>query len=295
MLPENLERKVQILTADPTISLVHSAAEILVEKTAPVVPADWIEKATEDFVAEGRRYFRKLVFQGNLICAPTVVTRRQSLLDLGGFDEELGYTPDLEMWMKLCVEGQVAFLSQPLILYRWHEKNASHAYRFEQGVEESLAAGRKAIQHYMERRGQREEGEILQEAAAALARVRRWAAELDRGRAWLEGQVQSWQQAVEEREKMIEEQKAWIAELEKGRTWLEGQVQSWQQAVEEREKMIEEQKAWIAELEKGRTWLEGQVQNWQAEAERRQAVIEELHRQWVPQPLRQMAKKVVGR
>jgi exonuclease VII small subunit len=199
------------------------------------------------------------------------------------------------MWMKLCVEGQVAFLSQPLILYRWHEKNASHAYRFEQGVEESLAAGRKAIQHYMERRGQREEGEILQEAAAALARVRRWAAELDRGRAWLEGQVQSWQQAVEEREKMIEEQKAWIAELEKGRTWLEGQVQSWQQAVEEREKMIEEQKAWIAELEKGRTWLEGQVQNWQAEAERRQAVIEELHRQWVPQPLRQMAKKVVGR
>jgi hypothetical protein len=278
MLPENLERKIQVLAADPTIGFVHSAVELLVEASAPTAVADWMEPATEDFVVEGPRYFRKLLFAGNLICAPTVVTRRQHLLDLGGFDEALGFACDYEMWMKVCVDGRVAFLSQPLVRYRWHGKNASHAYRFARGVEEGLLAGRRALQYYVERTGRLEEGEVLQEAVTSLAKLRLWAAELEKGRVWVEEQARSWQTIAEEREHMTQEQKAWmaelekgkawIAELEKGKVWLEEQARSWQRASEEQEKMIEEQKAWIAELEKGKAWLEEQWCYWQAEAAR---------------------------
>ena len=69
-----------------------------------------MEDAASDFIAEGPHYFRKLLLAGNFICAPTVVARRQKLLDLGGFDEKLGFTPDYEMWMKVCMDSRLAFL-----------------------------------------------------------------------------------------------------------------------------------------------------------------------------------------
>ena len=287
MLPENLERKVEILAADPTVSLVHSAAELITDDSAPAVPSDWMEDASENFIMPGNRYLRRLLFRGNLVCASTVVAHRQKLLDLGGFDEGLGFACDYEMWMKLCVGGSVAFLSQPLVRYRWHGMNASHAYRFERGVEECLLAGRRALQYYVEQTGHQDEADVLTDALTSLAKPRRWAAELERGKAWLEEQWKNWrrvagelEQLVGERERTLQEQQAWVSELERGKAWLEGQWKSWQKTagelermVGERERMLREQQAWVAELERGKAWLEGQVRNWQAKVEHQQSTI----------------------
>lgn len=290
MLPQNLEKKVHALAADPAIGFVHSAIEPAVEDSAPTPLADWIEKATEDFVIDGRLYFRKLLLHGECICAPAVMVRRQPLLELGGFDEELGYACDYEMWMKLCVEHKVAFLSQPLIRYRWHGRNASHGYRFERGAEECLTAARRALRYYRERTSESEEGEILTEALTAIGGLRRWAAELDKGRAWVEGQGQNWRGLADKRVRVIQQQKAWIEELERGKAWLEEQRQNWQEVAAKQERLIAEQQAWIDELKKGNTWLEEQGKSWRAEAEHRQTVIAQLRRQWIPQPLKTMGK-----
>jgi hypothetical protein len=256
MLPENLERKVRTLDTDPAIGLVHSKVEFIVEDSASaLVSLNWMEEAAEDFITEGPRYFRKLLLAGNLICAPTVMARRQALLALGGFNEKLGFTPDYEMWMKVCMDNRVAFLSQPLIRYRWHGRNASHAYRFERGVEEVLTASHRALQYYIEQTGREEEGDILKDAVTTLTRLRRWAAELEQGKAWLEEQRTNWQRVAEERERVNQEQKARIAELEKGKAWLE----------------------------KGKAWLEEQRANWQRVAETRARIIddqEQIIRDW---------------
>jgi hypothetical protein len=305
MLPENLARKVQLLDADPTVGLVHSKVELIIEDSAfALVSMNWMEDAASDFIAEGPHYFRKLLLAGNFICAPTVVARRQKLLDLGGFDEKLGFTPDYEMWMKVCMDSRLAFLSQPLVRYRWHGGNASHAYRFERGVEEVLMASRRALQYYVEQTGREEEGDILKDAMMTLARLRRWAAELEQGKVWLEEQRTNWQRVAEERERVNQEQKtwiaelegvnqeqkAWIAELEQGKAWLEGQWTNWQRVAEELEQVNQEQKARIAELEKGRAWLEKgrawleeQQANWQRVAEARARIIadqEQIIREW---------------
>jgi len=276
MFPENLERKVRVLDADQTVSFVHSKAELLIDDSAPAPPStNWMEDAADNFIVDGAHYFRRLLFAGNLICAPTVLVRRRKLLAWGGFNEGLGFTPDYEMWLKICVNSRVAFLSQPLVRYRWHGKNASHAYRFEQGVEESLRASTQALQYYLEQTGRQEEGVVLQEALAALAKVRLWAIELERGKVWLEEQTRNWQGAVEERERLIQEQKAWIEELEKGKAWLAEQRESWQKMAEARERLIQEQKAWIEELERGKAWLAEQRESWQKIAEERERVIQE--------------------
>jgi len=227
MFPGNLERKVQLLAADATISFVHSAAELLLEDSAPTTITNWIEHADHDFIEEGVAYFRKLFFHGNIICAPAVMARRQWLLNLGGFDEELGYAPDYEMWMKASMEGRVGFLCQPLIWYRWHDKNTSHAYRFARGVDEMFLARCRAVHYYEERTGERKEAEIFRAAAAALAETKRYAARL---------------------EQYTEDQKSYIHQLEQTREQLWAEVQRAGQT-------WEEQRSYIEHLEQERNQL----------------------------------------
>ncbi len=261
MLPENLERKVQLLSADETVGFVHSAVETLAEESAPTSFANWIEDATDDTLWDGPEYFRTLLLNGNRVCAPTVLARRRALLEQGGFDPDLGFACDYAMWLRLCLTYRVGFLARPLVRYRWHGGNASHAYQFERGVEEITTAARRGLRLYHER-GSHADGPLLDDALTALDALRHWAAELQRGKAWLEGQQASWRSVAETQNDLIRELKGWIAELETGKTWLEEQRTNWQELAQERE-------TWIGELEKGKAWLEEHRNNWENIARQR--------------------------
>jgi glycosyltransferase involved in cell wall biosynthesis len=278
MLPQNLEAKMSQFAADPGLSLVHSGAELLVESSTPTPPADWIERASEDFTVEGLEYFYKLLFRGNVICAPTVIARRQQLLDLGGFDEELGFTSDYEMWLKLCLQGKVSFLSRPLLRYRWHSRNASHDFRYERGVDESLLAAQRAVDYFVEKTNRPTDGAILKSAITGIARHRRWSVELEQAKTYLETELKSW--------------KSTSAELERAKVWVENDLRNWQKNWSEleaqgkrREKEFQDNRSWLEnELEKwqkncseleaenkrrekdyqdNRSWLENEIKNWQ--------------------------------
>ena len=245
MLPDNLARKMAVFETDPTLSLVHSLVEPLVEAGAPTGLGNWMEKAETDFIEDGLVYFRKLVLGGNCICAPTVIVRRAQLDAVGGFDASLGYACDYETWMKLCVEGRVGFVHQALVRYRWHADNASHQYQSQRGVEEYGLAMRAALAYYADRTGDANQAQLLAEAGEAVLEQRHWATELDHGRTWSEQQRASWQHTAEEQ-----------------REWIAG-----------REQVILELREWIAQLESGKRWLEQQGHNWQAQAAHWQAQL----------------------
>ena len=263
MLPENLERKVRLLSADETLGFVHSGVEALVDESAPSSFANWIEDAVEDTLWGGLEYFRSLLLSGNRVCAPTVLARRSALLEQGGFDPDLGFACDYAMWLRLCLTYRVGFLARPLVRYRWHGGNASHAYRFEHGVEETTTAARRGLRLYQDR-GPHADGPVLDEALTALDALRHWTAELQRGKVWLEDQQVSWRSVVETQNTLIRELKGWIADLEKGKAWLEEQQTNY-------ERVLQEQQAWIGELEQGKAWLEEQRTNWQTQSEHWQA------------------------
>ena len=286
MRADNLTRKMALFETDPSLSLVHSRAESVVEAGAPSRLSDGIGKAETDFVEEGEAYFRKLLLGGNCICAPTVMVRCEQLAAVGGFNEALGYACDYEMWMKLCVEGRVGFIHDVLVRYRWHAGNASHDYRDERGMEDERGleecgrAIRAAVAYYAQRSGDTRQAQLLAEAAEAVLEQRQWAAELDRGRGWLESQRQRWQELGEEREQALHAQQVWASELEQGKAWLAEQQATWQAQAEARGQVVEEQRAWIAELEQGKAWLAEQQATWQAQAEARGQVVEE-QRAWI--------------
>ena len=258
MLADNLARKMALFETDPGLSLVHSRADPIVEAEAPSRLAGWMEQAEADFVAEGEAYFRKLLLRGNCIAASTVMVRREQLAAAGGFNETLGFACDYEMWMKLCLEGRVGFLHDALVRYRWHGGNASHDYQYERGVEECGRAMRAALASYTQGRGNTPQARILAEAAEAVLKQREWAAELDRGRVWLEDQWQRWQEHDKEQAGVVADYKTWIDELEAGKAWLEEQWGNWQRIAQEREqtsKGLEACNAWFKEQWRDNFWI----------------------------------------
>ena len=225
MLPENLAHKVQALDADPDVILAHSAAEVLVSPDAPAPLPSWDGPADE--VLDGPACLRKLVLEGNFICCPSVVARRLSLLEVGGFYEQLGFACDYDAWMRLAALGRVAFLCQPLVCYRWHGTNASHAFAQGRAYEEVATACRRALEHYAARTGRREEAASLAAALAVLADCRQqvrtlqsWVAELEKVKAWFLDRIEDQKQTISSQEQRLAECREALAEGQRVRDAL---------------------------------------------------------------------------
>jgi glycosyltransferase involved in cell wall biosynthesis len=62
----------------------------------------------------------------NWIQTSTVMVRRQDVLRVGGFDEDVGqFGEDWLLWMRIAAEAPIYFLRNPLVRYRIHAENLS--------------------------------------------------------------------------------------------------------------------------------------------------------------------------
>jgi ubiquinone biosynthesis O-methyltransferase len=111
------------------------------------------------------------------------------------------------------------------------------------------------------------------QAGAIWRDVESYVAEMNKGRKWLETQVQNWQTMANQQQDAVIHLQKHVAELEQAKTWLDEQRATLQRS-------IEQQQAWIAELEQGKAWLDEQRANWQSEAERLGATVAE-QQQWI--------------
>lgn len=70
----------------------------------------------------GTDVLRRLLVQ-NTLAVPSVIFRRDDALDSGGLDEELWYTADWDLWLRLARLGDVAYLPEPLASFRLHSSS----------------------------------------------------------------------------------------------------------------------------------------------------------------------------
>ncbi len=163
MLPDNLRRKVEALERNPRAALAYSDARV-VEEDLSVRHPGWFTATApnEDKVFAGREFFEKLAAGDNLVCCPSAMFRRAAFEQLGKFDPQLPYTADWEMWLRMALQFDVAYLKEPLILYRVHDRNETHRFKglkeIEQGYRAKMTALKRAAAN-------------LPEAGAIQARV----------------------------------------------------------------------------------------------------------------------------
>ncbi len=113
------------LFEDERIGLVHTAYrpiyarvtssrywKALLEKNPPTEDVQVFEPGDEAV---------RHVMKG-VICSSAVL-RRQAIKDIGGFRQDLVYSSDEEYWARLAKRWAVAYVSVPLVMYRYHYHN----------------------------------------------------------------------------------------------------------------------------------------------------------------------------
>jgi glycosyltransferase involved in cell wall biosynthesis len=130
--PRKLELQVAVLESRPEVGLVHAPADRLVRGER--VPAERLAPpSAADLVRE------------NSIFSSSVVVRRELLERHGAFDPdpELWGSLDYELWLRLLPHTQFAYVGEPLLAYRVHERQMSaRRGRMEAGALRALEKAR---------------------------------------------------------------------------------------------------------------------------------------------------------
>lgn len=129
MEQDNLLKKVNILSSNKNVGMVYSDTTII-NSNSIQTGGHWFNLLlpNTDFFRSGRSFFDLLFSNLNIICCPSVMTKREVYEGIGGFDTRLPLSVDMEMWLRISLFYDIAYLSEPLIKYRWHDDNVTHDF-----------------------------------------------------------------------------------------------------------------------------------------------------------------------
>ncbi len=125
--PSSLIKRKEILDSNPSIGFVFSAGTIIDE--AGKFIRDAVPFA-DNWVREGEDVFRTLVL-GNHILTLTCMVRKKCFDHLGLLNEEIKATGsrDWELWLRISLFYDIAYINHVTSLERMHDKNSNHYFR----------------------------------------------------------------------------------------------------------------------------------------------------------------------
>jgi glycosyltransferase involved in cell wall biosynthesis len=146
MQPYNLKRKVELLEHYPKAGMAYSDVKII-GADGRVEMDHWFfsMEPNSDKIISGMDFFVKLISGSNLVCCPSVVVRKDCLTQLGTFDPRLPFTADWEMWLRIALHFDVAYLQTPLVHYRRHDSNETRSFTGIRELEQEFRAKRIAL------------------------------------------------------------------------------------------------------------------------------------------------------
>jgi len=124
--PEKLAKQVAVMDEQPHTAAVFTLVNLIDERGTPLPP----ENAARIFDQPNRdraAWLRRLLFEGNCLCHPSVLVRSAIYREVGLYDELLAQLPDFDMWIRICLRHDIHVLQERLTFFRLldHDRNAS--------------------------------------------------------------------------------------------------------------------------------------------------------------------------
>lgn len=152
MEPDNLAAKVAVLNQNATAGLVYSNVSQIGPNGERISDHWYFRPDPADVgVHTGQAFFRRLLLGVNEICCPSVVIRRACFERLGGFDPRLPFTADWEMWLRIALFYDIAYLAEPLIRYRRHSANETLKFSGPRELDHYFQAKMLALEKHPDR------------------------------------------------------------------------------------------------------------------------------------------------
>jgi glycosyltransferase involved in cell wall biosynthesis len=146
MQPHNLKRKVELLERCPKAGMAFSDVKIT-GADGRVQTDHWFcsMEPNSDKIISGMDFFVRLILGFNLVCCSSVIVRKECFTRLGTFDPRLPFTADWEMWLRIALHFDVAYLETPLVHYRLHDSNETRSFTGIRELEQEFRAKRIAL------------------------------------------------------------------------------------------------------------------------------------------------------
>lgn len=123
-----LEKQVIFLDEYKDVGAVFTQVDLITEDNKSFSnPNHYYHTA---FRQENRNRFewlRYFFLEGNCLCHPSVMARRQVMIDAGLYDRRLGQITDFDLWVRICLRHQIHILDEKLTKFRIREGNANQS------------------------------------------------------------------------------------------------------------------------------------------------------------------------
>ena len=125
LTPNLIEKEAEILDKNPNVGIVYSSC-IFIDGTGAVIgefyPYD------RDYIVRGEDEFKRLILDNYFPVSAVVMVRKKCYETLGDYSEEYAYCPDWGMWLRIALNYDVGFISEPLGYYRKHGTSGMDSY-----------------------------------------------------------------------------------------------------------------------------------------------------------------------
>jgi hypothetical protein len=129
-LPGKLQAQLNCLQQHPKVGAVFGWPTFINEQGQPFTDAEHKDYTVFQQPNRTRHaWLRHFFDQGNALCHPTVLIRREVYDTVGLYDPRLAQVPDLDQWMRVCMRYDIHIMPQPLTAFRIRSglQNASAA------------------------------------------------------------------------------------------------------------------------------------------------------------------------
>ncbi|CAG1023207.1 partial Putative glycosyltransferase EpsE, partial [Patescibacteria group bacterium] len=116
---DKLQKQVDFLNNHLEIGAVFSNAQAINENSLPL--EDESHFYSNIFQQENKtrhEWLRFFFTQGNALCHPSVLIRKQCYQDCGLYRPMLAQVPDFDMWIRLCLKYEIYVLPEKLVRFR---------------------------------------------------------------------------------------------------------------------------------------------------------------------------------
>lgn len=121
-----LEKQVNFLDSHPAIAAVFSNAQAIDESGAPYSDTSHYYSSVFDRENRTRQEWLRLFFdQGNALCHPSVLIRKQCYSDCGLYRFGLAQIADFDMWIRLCLKYEIHVMPDRLVKFRVRDNEAN--------------------------------------------------------------------------------------------------------------------------------------------------------------------------
>lgn len=121
-LPGKLLKQFTFLEENPHISAVFGLPQFI-DETGKSLEGD--AKVFEQPNRSRHEWLRHFFYQGNCLCHPTILIRRDCYLKHGVYDPRLVQAPDFDFWIRLMLKEEIHIMNEPCLIYRVFSNGAN--------------------------------------------------------------------------------------------------------------------------------------------------------------------------